>query len=656
MIPKIDPVLQKTNPRVFLEAIERGVLVKKRGDTWVQYNGRLCRMLTTKESPVAFVINAFNHCLLLLEQIPVSVKAGGGKAVQPIDFQPWIEAAKETVTALKTHPANNRKTPPVDFLEEAINRKIYKLDPIYGGLFPAPEKLEKQKRCNSVTHAYQYLRRQLCALLYRLDKDNDGLGKDYHDELYIKLKAKAENWKAKQEYLTDRSLMEKDLSALLHVAHYPEFVEFLLDTPEELDEFFKLVIRDTWYEIDPIVKFPGLVTTLKACLLSSWIGFRGNCLLKVQEVAGQIIPTLPFEFDDNVLTTVNMLDFKKKVSFDFNGKERWELSIKDVLSYHAKKNEDVGPFIFFNGFKLWHNHKLGKAMLVDPKKDEWKYNLIDLDSPNFWEQIPHYEISLNEAKERYGEDCLKLTDDGQRKWMLAVRITIQNMKNKRDAAGTHGFNEYAIPSPNGFYIFNGGTFAEKFPSAWYEFLFIFANTVVATEEWPDSNIGYNFRLHDMRSWALHPNHGRSLMEIKREDLKTVREGKMDFQFGGGACALKAQKVVERLQAKENIQPPLLDAKEKLLKTKMLKVKTEALVISHLYRLILALPRAIQNHVLGLLMLFFWPWRTQVPGRPSLMRSESYMRNPKETYVPWKLWSRHKKGKIPIQGRVPDHLK
>lgn len=434
------------------------------------------------------VASRFIMCMSRLEKIPILFESP-----QNIDFTGFIEASLILESRLKT-------------------------------TFPA---------------LYFQLKRQRIGLGYRLEKSNGGLDKSLPDSPNLEnLIEEATKWKQSQAIFWRKSLSERELNKLKAACCYSMFIDLLNENKGLKEEFFLWTLREG-LPVEPFIEFPALQIRLVLARLSGRIGRMGGENLKILKEKNshtnqvEKILVLPFEGQ-----LVNILEEQREVVFQ--GKYR--LTVKEVLEVFKQKPYQAGNLEYFaQGITNWNPHRLGWW-----NAETGTYELIDLDQPDWWFQLPLFEIlTLKEAQLRYGKQA-----DGNR-WIVIAKASRQYLNLHYDK--NHAYLEIAIPIGSRSYaIYDFGKVATRFPATNWEEVKTFTITVLATIAYPDENVYFSHRQHVGYCFDLKPATALRLMNHICEDMKQSRVGNVVFQIESENCGQWIQNLLEENLGKEAV--------------------------------------------------------------------------------------------------------
>lgn len=377
----------------------------------------------------------------------------------------------------------------------------------------------------------QRLQDRLVGLSYRLEAVNGGQSAgDVDASLVDALSARAFAWKARHPAFTEKTLDAADLNRLTEASRYPAFVNQLLLNRALEDAFFRWILRDH-VDVPVFIEFPALRQRLLSSYLTPRIGRFGGGLARIQksdhDQSLRKIVTLPFEGHE-----VNILDEQRVVTLKGN----YRMTIREVFAIFAAKMERVGDLEFFSsGIANWNSHLLGWW-----DADERRYNVVDVNRPAWWKELPFLEtLPLNKAKEIYGDHL-----DGK-EWTLAVNATRTTRTLSPDAS--HAFIELVVPMVDGMYaVYALGKFATTYAGSVFDSLKLFTATLKATIAYPDENIFYTHRQHVRRNFTLSPVEGMRYFESIRKDIIRARSGSLTYQCESENCAKWIQDNMEEL--------------------------------------------------------------------------------------------------------------
>lgn len=454
-----------------------------------------------------------------------------------------------------------------------------------------------------------FLEQRILALNYRLEK----FPLKFHRKLFELLREEAKRWKEEQAIITTKNLNLSDLKELKVVACHGPFAELILKSESLKHLLFNWILRDQ-NEAEVFIQFPSLIDRLNDCKLNGRLSCHGCHLLKIkkynlEEGIFQKIVTLPFEG-----RLINILDESQTV--DFRGGVR--KTVAEVFEVFKNKDFAVGDFEFMKeGIINWNIHHLGYW-----DDNEQKYIKIELDHPNWWEQLPFFEVlSSQQVKLRYGWAV------NGANWIAAASATrgLASLSYEQ----THAFLELAIPLGKGMYgIYDFGKLAYKYPCSLWEMLDMFCKNVHATIAFPDENVFYSHRQHALHAFNLTAEQGIKLMTLIKQDIQIARSYNMIYQIESENCAKWVQLKLEAILGKSKVP--------NLYRMKLLNTEPDG-PVSKIFAVIKKLPESWQVPLLTTLHLPLgaaketWIEENGVPVAKSLKRHSFF--NTGEVYLP-----------------------
>lgn len=377
------------------------------------------------------------------------------------------------------------------------------------------------------------LKMRTLALLYRLEEENGGLHLTEKRAILLgQVLARAEKWKKNEKVFWSGDVSEGERREISESVKYAEFVKYLLVDESLANDFFTWVLRDA-LPADVYIQFPALREKITSYNLRGRLGRMGQgflCLRKVDHrdasQCQQKVVTLPFEGRE-----ISLLDEKQIVIFRGN----YKASIKQVMQVFRDKPKDLGNFeIFAQGVLNWNSNCMGWW-----NNDLRAYELIDLNNPYWWRQLPVLEVlSQEEASKRFRAEL-----DGSR-WILAAKSAREYITLDYDRC--HAYIEMAIPTPDRqFYIiYTFGKAAVELPRNSWHRLFMFGAHVPATIVYPDENMYFTHRQQIGYIFELTEGEGSRLMDAFKEDILRARKGNMVFQIEAENCGKWIQNHLE----------------------------------------------------------------------------------------------------------------
>jgi hypothetical protein len=394
------------------------------------------------------------------------------------------------------------------------------------------------------------LKRDLVALLYRIEENNGGLSNSSvsNDQLISLIEA-ARSWKSSQVVFHDSLLSQDDIITLHEACHYSAFVDIILSNQKLLEKFLIWALRDR-ISIKTFIEYPSIAQKINDFDLNGRIGRMGGNLLKVVNVQNsedgsiQKIVTLPFEGRD-----ISILDEKRYVLFKGN----YALTIQEIFEEFAKKRYGGSNLEFMaEGIINWNSFHWGWW-----DESAQKYQLIDLEASDWWKQLPVLEVlSLRNAREKFGTHL-----DG-RQWNVSAIATRE--RATLDFEGAHAYSSIAIPQGNGKYaVYPFGKFAMKFPETLTKALLNIGHTSDATVAYPDENVYYTHRQRSRFSFAINEQQGLVYMDSIKKDMLLSRAGNLVYQIETENCAKWAHQKIEEIVGHHRIpnvfQMPFLNS-------------------------------------------------------------------------------------------------
>ena len=186
------------------------------------------------------------------------------------------------------------------------------------------------------------------------------------------------------------------------------------------------------------------------------------------------------------------------------------------------------------------------------------YELVDLESFDWWRRLPVLEVStLEEAGRRFSTEL-----DGH-KWILAAKSARESVNLDYDRC--HAYVEMVIPTPDRqYYItFTFGKAAIQLPSNAWNRLFMFGAHVPATIVYPDETMYFTHRQQIGYTFELTELEGMRFMDAFKEDIQNARNGNMVFQIEAENCGKWLQNHLEEHLGNDRVPNlyrfPLLDA-------------------------------------------------------------------------------------------------
>lgn len=393
------------------------------------------------------------------------------------------------------------------------------------------------------------LQRRIIALRYRIGQVNGGENPvAMQEDILQDLQKAAYEWKRLHPLLYEKSLKERELYQLQLTSCYPEFAELLLEDQKLRERFFDWVLRDH-NAVEVFILFPGIVQKIVDHNLSGRLGRLGGHLLRIRRVPSsegdlQQIVTMNFEGRD-----CSILDDTAVVEF----RGGYQLTLKQIFESFRKKNREPGSLeLLRDGITNWNTHYYG---FYDAQAD--KLVQIDLEQPEWWRQLPLFEVmDKEEAQMRYGWHL-----NGEN-WNAAAAASRGTPTLNYEE--THAYLELAIPLDHDHYaIYVFGKCAYRFPANEFDRLTMFAENLRATVAYPDENVYYMHRQHANHSFSLTPAEGKLLMDSIKADLKEAWAGNFVYQIESDNCAKWLHEKIELVVGNERMpnlfKVPLLEA-------------------------------------------------------------------------------------------------
>lgn len=377
------------------------------------------------------------------------------------------------------------------------------------------------------------------ALKYRLEGANGGLlSCEIDADQFARLKVLAQEWKNSQKLIVEKALIKRDIEKIEEACRYPEFAKLLESNETFRKNFFKWTVRDNC-DVQLFVEFPATVKRLEESHLYSRISRIGNnaiSILKQERVNGipntaDKVITMPF-YDGKETKRYNILDESQIVEF-YGGVRA---SIKEVFDVFLGKDLQSGNYeMFRNGIANWNDHEIGPW-----NEKTQQFDAIDLDKPQWWNQLPLVMTQTREEIEKMYDVKLQPGE-----WLTCAMGARKSPDLDLDNA--HGYLKVFAPMADGSYaVYPLGKLAVTFPHTLIEFLKVLVSTNKAKIFYLDENIFYFFRQHANYPIVLSARKGEELMELIKADIIKGREGNLVFQFSGENCAHWVQNILDRL--------------------------------------------------------------------------------------------------------------
>lgn len=532
----------------FIIALEQKKCIALSNDGWWHFLDKFefwrTSLLKNEEKNLLELIHAFIICFDRLEKKPVRLKnKNGKKVVQPADFSQWLLASKTLIMHLEAYP------------------------------YPTIKKF------------LNLLRQREIALLYRLERENDGLNRQVVEiPLLHKLCEIAKEWKREQKIFWNVNLSRHDAERLEETCHYPEFVRLLLMDQDLANEFLGWVLREGNDPI-PYIQFPYFKTVIVDCHLDGRIGRLGGNHLKVlkqQNAEGVIEKALTLTIQGE---NVSILNEDLPITFKGN----YKLTVKQILQIFKEKSLQVGNLEFFGeGIINWNAHCLGWW-----NADKQKYEVIDLSQAEWWKQLPLFEVlSIKQARNRY-----KVNLDGK-VWNLVAKASREHLTLDFDK--THAYLEILIPlNSNHYAVYDFGKFAVKYPANYWETMRTVTVSVQATIAYPDENVYYTHRQHVGYSFPLAPEKGLKYMDSIKDDMVCSREGNVVFQIESENCGKWIQTRLEEHLGEEKVP--------NLYRMPLINTEPEG-TLAWIWHVIRLFPKSWQSRILAICHLPLRPWK------------------------------------------------
>lgn len=479
----------------FIDALQQKNSIVLKSTGYWRYRGAISslleKILGREEQHLIDLTKAFIDCLDRLENIPVRFSLRSRPAEQEIDYRSFILASKfiENMLAESTTPEGKKQ--------------------------------------------FYRLKRRIYGLLYRIEEPHGGSKTlPVDEELLNKLKLEAIHWKRTQKIFWDNKLTHNEIRLLEEACHYRKVVHLLFDAKELRNTFFTWTIRDG-VTVAPFMEFPSLAEKIVDCELTGRIGRFGGKGLKVKKepIPGETYPidqkilTLPFEGRD-----ISILDMERTVLLRGN----YPLTIREIFDFFKHQFNSIGNVEFLpQGIVNWNTNELGWW-----NNETKKYEVIDLEKPHWWLQLPIIEVlTHDQAKMRYGHHM-----DGWH-WNIAAKASREDPSLQ--VVKTHAYLEIAIPTEDGGYaIYDFGKYAIDQPASRWQWITFFTATGLAAIRYPDENVFLTNRQHAGYSFELTPNQGKKCMETIRQDIMRARQGHLAYQFEAENCGSWIQDILD----------------------------------------------------------------------------------------------------------------
>jgi hypothetical protein len=485
---------------------------------------------------------------------------------------------------------NKQEKIPVKFLKYSGLAALQSSD--HGAYYRAAKYIAAQLSRSPSIHVNQLakrLKRGIVGLAYRIEKINGGLNPEEIDlHCIARLEEAAFLWKQNQKLFWEKKLTEEDCAQLIHTSRYPEFVKILMEDTILLHQFFTWIIRDE-LSVPVFIEFPATQERIVESALNGRISRMGKDMLKIQkeiettaaesEIIRKII-SLPFEGKQTCI-----LDESKEIEFE----GEYRLTIKQILKIFENKYYQIGDLeLFPRGIVNWNCHRMG---WWDAKNKE--YQLINLNDPLWWQELPLFELLDNEkAKKLYGDSL------GDKNWVLTAKAARENINLSYEK--THAYLEIAIPNSSGKYeVYEFGKFAINFPANFWQTLKMFGLIAVATVAYPDENVYNTQRQHVGYSFEVSPEIGLKCMGMIKNDILRARDGQFVFQIEAENCGKWIQNLLEELLGDDQVpnlyRIPLIDS------------EPEGIMRS-IFGLIKKLPAYFHSQAVALIHYPLLPWQ------------------------------------------------
>ncbi len=394
------------------------------------------------------------------------------------------------------------------------------------------------------------LRHRMVGLKYRVEKVHGGLDKQGVDKvLHQQIADEMAAWKQKQKQYVNKELNERDWLKVYEICEYQEFAQLVMKDKKLQKELFDWAIRDN-NQVEIFVEFPDVSKRIKKCLLAGRTGrFAGQILSMKKKQCEETVKKdvrLRFQIENEDLSLkskkISILDESHEIRL----RGEYRITVKRALEIFANKNLEVGNLEVFGGDRRVAKQDIGILNFNPHKLGHFSgragvYRSVDVSEPNWWEQLPVFEIiEKGELEKRTG---FQLDDSDMPQWIGMAKSTYKNV-DFMDVDVSHGFIGVAKKQSDGRYrIYDFGKFPEKFPSKWYEYLSFIVDTLVASIEYPDSNNFYPSRQLATVPFVLTEEQGRNMMRKLAEYISLGREKKIGFMFGRENCAYMPQNIL-----------------------------------------------------------------------------------------------------------------
>jgi hypothetical protein len=363
------------------------------------------------------------------------------------------------------------------------------------------------------------LKGRLLALYYRKHPPQE-----FNPASYQKILDAVNHWQSKNPLFSHCHLTDTDKIRLKEASCYPRFVQHLLNNKMERQRFFRWTIRHRNH-CEPYILFRSTAEKLTDCNLSARIGYYGGEDLKVLTIDQRKLLTLRINGHD-----CNILDGHLFYTLE----KDYRLSVDEILGIFRDRQTVIGNLEYFKneGITNFNPKRLGP---YNPETDH--YDMIDLNSERWWEQLrPIETITAEEASRRFEDSEGNTIHCDGINWVATISATTDSLQV--DATGNHAYFQMAIPTGDGHYrVYVFGKFTEVYPVTAEEKKKVAVEPVDAVIMYPDENIFNLDRFTESISWVLPPSEGISRMLSIRKDLQRVRDKNIAFQLFNGNCIM-----------------------------------------------------------------------------------------------------------------------
>ncbi len=385
------------------------------------------------------------------------------------------------------------------------------------------------------------LLQRVIALKYRAEGVNGGSDKKLEATACEPMILLLSDWKKTRPYYVEeqKHLSAGDKEVVNEICRYPDFASLVMQNSSLREELFDWSIKEN-NQVEIFVEFPSVTERIRSVLLSNRVGRFAGKIMNLEKTDQKTV-TMRFQVEC-LSRRVSILDESQVLEFRGGGK--W--SIRQVFEEHfAKKNDKIGDFEVFGGDRTkeedtgilcWNAHELG---YYSPSIKD--YVRIDLDAPQWWNQLPVFEIvEIEELQKRTG---LKIEN---KPWGVAMASASRENPNL-DIDKCHGYLGVAIRQEDGRYrVLDFGKYPVQFPVTLVEKIFFLTDTIISKLEHPETNNFYSERQKAVHAKELDEKKGEKLMGLIAEDLKKARKGDIIFQFGWDNCAYWPQDLFSKI--------------------------------------------------------------------------------------------------------------